>query len=113
MRRIRPLFIVIVVGALILFAENLSAQQMGAGANASHGGSAQGTLTVTLTVVASVGVIIGPDGEQKLIIANAADPADKIAYLQPLATPAPPAPTRVQLAGAPASLRPKKVSKAR
>jgi hypothetical protein len=53
-----------------------------------HAGSqgAQGNLTVTVTVVASVGVVIGPDGEQRLIVANAADPSDNVSRLQPVPT---------------------------
>lgn len=43
---------------------------------------AQGSLTVTATVVSSVGLVIGPDGEQRLIVANAADPADNVSFLQ-------------------------------
>lgn len=39
------------------------------------GKSAQGTLTVTATVVSSVGVLIGPNGEQVLVVANA--PAER------------------------------------
>jgi hypothetical protein len=49
-------------------------------------GSAQGNLTVTATVVASVGVVIGPDGEQRLIFANAADPSDNVSRLQAVRT---------------------------
>jgi hypothetical protein len=36
-------------------------------------GSAEGTLAVTATVVSSTGVVIGPDGQQQIIVANAAD----------------------------------------
>ena len=38
--------------------------------------SAQGRLTVTATVVSSVGVIIGPDGQPMVIVANAPSPGD-------------------------------------
>lgn len=49
----------------------------------SYGGaSAQGTLTVTVIVVTSVGVITGPNGEPRVVIANAADPADNVSWLQ-------------------------------
>ena len=47
-------------------------------------GSAEGHLTVTLTVVSSVGLVVGPDGEQRLIVANAADPKDNVSRLQPV-----------------------------
>jgi hypothetical protein len=45
-------------------------------------GSAEGQLTVTLTVVSSTGIVIGPDGEQHVFIANAADPADNVSRLE-------------------------------
>jgi hypothetical protein len=47
-------------------------------------GSAEGTLTVTATVVSSVGLVVGPDGEQRMVVANAADPRDNVSTLQPI-----------------------------
>jgi hypothetical protein len=47
------------------------------------GGSTEGRLTVTLTVVSSVG-LVGPDGEQRMIVANAVDPKDNVSRLQPV-----------------------------
>jgi hypothetical protein len=47
-------------------------------------GSAEGHLIVTLTVVSSVRLVVGPDGEQRLIVANAADPKDNVSRLQPV-----------------------------
>lgn len=44
-------------------------------------GSAEGQLTVTLTVVPSVGVVMDENGQPKLIVANAADPADNVSAL--------------------------------
>jgi hypothetical protein len=44
--------------------------------------SAQGELTVTLTVVASVGIVIDAGGQPRLIVANAADPADNVSSLR-------------------------------
>jgi hypothetical protein len=44
----------------------------------ASGGSASGTLTVTATVVTSVGVIIDQDGQQRIVIANAPDSADNV-----------------------------------
>ena len=44
--------------------------------------SVRGQLTVTATVVSSVGMVVGPDGEQRLIAANAADPRDNVSQLQ-------------------------------
>ena len=40
--------------------------------------NAEGTLSVTVTVVPSTGVVIGPDGQQQIIVANAADPSDGV-----------------------------------
>jgi hypothetical protein len=48
-------------------------------------GGAEGSLTVTLTVVSSVGLVVGPDGEQRLVVANAADPRDNISRLDTIA----------------------------
>jgi hypothetical protein len=45
---------------------------------------AEGRLTVTATVVSSVGLVMGPDGEQRMIVANAADPRDNVSRLQPV-----------------------------
>jgi hypothetical protein len=44
-------------------------------------GTAQGQLTVTLTVVSSVGVVMDASGQPKLIVANAPDPADNVSAL--------------------------------
>jgi hypothetical protein len=49
---------------------------------ASATGGAHGTLTVTASVVGSVGLVIGRDGEQRIVIANAADTADNVSRLQ-------------------------------
>src|SRR5579859_3770101 len=40
------------------------------------GGSAQGSLNVTATVVPSVWLVMGPDGKQDVIVANAPDPKE-------------------------------------
>jgi hypothetical protein len=47
-------------------------------------GSAQGTLSVTCTVATSVGLVIGPDGAPRMIVANAADPRDNVSKLEPV-----------------------------
>ena len=44
-------------------------------------GAAHGQLTVTLTVVSSVGVVMDASGQPKLIVANAPDPADNVSAL--------------------------------
>jgi hypothetical protein len=43
---------------------------------------AQGHLTVTATVVSSVGLVLSPEGEQQIVIANAADMRDNVSRLQ-------------------------------
>src|SRR6516225_4988785 len=40
------------------------------------GGSADGTLTVTATVVSSTGLVIGPYGQLRVIVANATEPGN-------------------------------------
>lgn len=49
----------------------------------SLGSSAQGQLTVTVTVVASVGLVTGPDGVQRLVVANGSGPLDNVSSLKP------------------------------
>jgi hypothetical protein len=44
-------------------------------------GAAEGQLTVTLTIVPSVGVVMDENGQPKLIVANAADSADNVSAL--------------------------------
>jgi hypothetical protein len=48
----------------------------------SPGSGGEGHLTVTATVVSSVGLVVGPDGEQRMVVANAADPRDNVSRLQ-------------------------------
>jgi len=50
--------------------------------------SAQGSLTVTATVVSSVGIVIGPNGEQVLVVANAPAGDNKLVFT-PVWTPPP------------------------
>jgi hypothetical protein len=46
-------------------------------------GTPEGSLAITATVVSSTGLVIGPDGQQHLIVANApAGPEDKGSSLQ-------------------------------
>lgn len=45
-------------------------------------GSAEGQLTVTLTVVTSVGVVMDPDGRPRLMVANSPDPQDNVSSLK-------------------------------
>lgn len=44
--------------------------------------NAQGSLTVTLRVETSVGVVVDPSGEQHVIAANSIDPADNVSRIQ-------------------------------
>lgn len=58
-----------------------AAQQYRAQANQASN-QAQGSLTITCTVVASAELVIGADGEQHLVVANAVAPADKMLNAQ-------------------------------
>lgn len=79
--RLRSLnFVPFVAGSLLASGLSGHAQQAGP-AHASGAGTAQGQLTVTATVVSSVGVVIGPDGEAQVIVANAADRAENLGLL--------------------------------
>lgn len=53
----------------------------------SRPGAAEGKLTVTATVVASVGIVIDENGKPRVIVANAPDPADNASalYILPMA----------------------------
>ncbi|MGC2697912.1 MAG: hypothetical protein WA738_19165 [Candidatus Angelobacter sp.] len=52
-----------------------------AGTSVVRAQSSRGDLSVTATVVASVGLEIGPDGKQRLVVANASDPRDNVSRL--------------------------------
>ncbi|HEY2497503.1 MAG TPA: hypothetical protein VGK24_10565 [Candidatus Angelobacter sp.] len=73
---------VLLAGFLLLVSPGAFAQQPKG--TMQSGRSAEGTLTVTATVMASVGLVAGPDGEQRMIVANAADPRDNVSTLQPV-----------------------------
>jgi hypothetical protein len=45
-------------------------------------GAAEGHLTVTFTVVTSVGVVMDEQGKPTIVIANAPDPADNVSSLR-------------------------------
>lgn len=49
---------------------------------ATRPGSAEGQLTVTLTVVTSVGAVMDANGQPKLIVANSPDPQDNVSSLK-------------------------------
>ena len=66
---------IIGIAASVLFTNSI-----GLHAQSKSGG---GELTVTATIVASVGVQFGPDGSPTLIVANAPDPKDNISQLLP------------------------------
>lgn len=53
----------------------LSADSRGQSAGPQHSDktNAQGTLAVSATVVSSVGIVIDPDGQERVIVANADD----------------------------------------
>ena|SRR5215813_7278713 len=52
-----------------------------AGTCSALAASSEGKLVVTATVVTSVSVIINADGTQRIVIANASDPADNVSTL--------------------------------
>lgn len=66
---------VFLIGLLFFGCVNASAQQVQPKSQ-SPAGSAEGTLAVTATVVSSTGLVIGPDGQQRVIVANAPDRGD-------------------------------------
>jgi hypothetical protein len=68
-------------GILLLYCLQPFAQRA---ASPTGNGGAEGRLTVTATVVSSVGLVVGPDGEQRMVMANAADPRDNVSRLQPV-----------------------------
>jgi hypothetical protein len=84
------------MGSLVLalcFGVSVKAQaqyraQASAGASL-EGKSAQGTLTVTATVVSSVGIVMGIHGEQVLIVANAPAAKDNVLALTAVQTASP------------------------
>jgi hypothetical protein len=81
------IFRVVPVG-LLLCSLPTSGQQLHSSpgpARAGVAGGAEGSLTVTLTVVSSVGLVVGPYGEQRLVVANAADPRDNVSRLETVA----------------------------
>jgi hypothetical protein len=51
------------------------------GACSALGASSEGRLTVTATVVTSVSLVTDADGTQRILIANAPDPADNVSTL--------------------------------
>jgi hypothetical protein len=74
----------VLFASIVLCCIRAVAQQPVSSAGARGGG--EGRLTVTATVVSSVGLVVGPDGEQHMIVANAADPRDNVSRLQPVVT---------------------------
>jgi hypothetical protein len=72
----------IILSALLLLCASNGFAQQSSMVHAGRSGAAEGNLTVTATVVSSVGLVIGPDGEQRLIVANAADPSDNVSRLE-------------------------------
>ena len=71
----------IFLAAVLLSCLSVSAQQAH---STIAGRGAEGTLMVTATIVPSVGLMVGPDGEQRLVYANSVDPRDNVSHLQPV-----------------------------
>jgi hypothetical protein len=103
---------VVLAGIAFFALLNASAQQIQPHSQrtGAAGAVADGTMTVTATVVSSVGVVIGPDGQQHVIVANAEDPRGstsplpggqmvRVVTLSPVTEPKPdakPAPVKLQ-----------------
>ena len=75
-------FVVFLAGILFFALTNASPQQIQPRSQQSAR-SAEGPLAVTATVVSSSGVVIGPDGQQHTIVANAVDEKDSAPTWQP------------------------------
>jgi hypothetical protein len=71
-----------VLGMVLLGSYLSFGQHANAAASAAGSGRAQGSLTVTLTLVSSVGVVTEADGRQRVVVANAAAPTDNVSSLQ-------------------------------
>lgn len=42
----------------------------------------EGSLTVTMIIASSVGMVMGPDGQEHLVMANMVDPADNVSRIE-------------------------------
>lgn len=102
MMRFGKLTFGILVAGLLLCSQRVSSQQ----AHSVQGG-AEGRLTVTATVVSSVGLVAGPDGEFKLVYANSVDPRDNVSSLDAVVVKLTP------VAAIPENLKKKKTHKIR
>jgi hypothetical protein len=71
--------------AVLACCSPINAQSRGVAGSAipNHPGSTQGQLTVTITIVPSVGVVVGADGQPKVVCANCTDPRDNTSSLAP------------------------------
>ena len=67
---------------IVLGACSALAQRGNAVADLADSRRAQGSLTVTLTVVSSVGLVTGPDGQQRVVVANAVAASDNVSGLR-------------------------------
>ena len=76
----KALFRVITAGIALCC---LSASGQNRAVSQITGRASEGRLRVAATVVTSVGLVIEPDGEQRIVMANAADPKDNVSRLQP------------------------------
>jgi hypothetical protein len=74
--RSKTIWLSIVVLTLAFLSTSAEAQSSGKANN-------QGELTVTATVVASATLIMEPNGQQRLVIANALDARDNVSRLVP------------------------------
>lgn len=73
---------VLLAGIVLFIWVNASAQQI-QNRSQKPAGNPEGSLAITAKVVSSTGLVIGPDGQQRLIVANsAAGQADNGSRLQ-------------------------------
>jgi H+/gluconate symporter-like permease len=68
--------------AIVLGLGIATAQRLPHPAALNAQGKVEGSLTVTIIVASSVGVVIGPDRQVHLIAANIVDPADNVSRIE-------------------------------
>jgi H+/gluconate symporter-like permease len=68
--------------AILLGLSIATAQRLPHPAALNAQGNVEGSLTVTIIIASSVGVVIGPDRQQHLIAANIVDPADNVSRIE-------------------------------
>ena len=75
--KVAAVVVLVLSGACAAFGQRGSAIPSPSGS-----GRAQGNLTVTLTVASSVGLVTGPDGQPRVVMANAAAASDNVSSVR-------------------------------